>query len=59
MVSKGLIDEGEMRSLAHIILEVLPSYTKSSSVGDCMAYVRQVLESFEMKPHDPPVSKDI
>ena len=59
MVSKEMIDEGEMRSLAHIILEVLPSHTQSSSAGDCMAYVRQVLQSFEMEPHPPPVSKDI
>ena len=30
-----------------------------SSVGECMAYVRQVLESFEMEPIPHPVSKDV
>ena len=58
MVRSDICEPAEMRSLAHIITEVLPAALTLQSLGQTMQYVREVALSYGLCLTAPPSSKD-
>ena len=59
MVQKHLVDNAEMKSLLHLISHVLPNQLgPRCQMQEIIAYNREVMETFEQRPHFPLPSKD-